>query len=312
MPSFSTEAPAPSSRRDFIRSGALLLGAAALSRAATADTRVPEPIIDVHQHVFYAGRTNAALLAHMRAMGVTTAVLMPAGDRGPGRPGGSGEHEAVLAETRAHPGQYVFFANEIPTDGESRKSLERQLRRGAIGIGEQKFRVDCDSPEMVRVAEVAREFDVPILLHFSHGIYNMHFERFHRMLERFPTVNFIGHSGAWWANIGQEYVQGNDGPLGPVTPGGLTDRYLSDYPNCFADLSAETGYNAIVRDEAHYREFIRRHPNQLLFGSDCDDAVGRPPICTGARTIAAIRRLAPDKAAERRILYENARRVLKL
>ncbi len=30
-------------------------------------------------------------------------------------------------------------------------------------------------------------------------------------------------------------------PKGPVTPGGLTDRYLSDYPNLYGDLSAGSG-----------------------------------------------------------------------
>jgi len=302
------------SRREFLRRSVLVLGYGGISQTAAAATGTDsvEPIVDIHQHLSYAGRTNDVLIAHQAAMGVTTTVLMPSGDRGPDHPGGSGEHEAVLALSRAFPMKFVFFANEVPTLADARQSLERQLRKGAIGIGEQKFRVDCDSPEMVMVAEVAREFDVPILLHFSHGLYNRRFERFHRMLERFPTVNFIGHSGAWWANIGKDYVEGIDSPRGPVNAGGLTDRYLRDYPNCFADLSAETGYRAIIRDEAHYREFMRRHQDQLVFGSDCDDGVGRAPLCTGARTIAAIRRLAPSKDIERKILHGNSRRLLKL
>ena len=93
-----------------------------------------EPIIDVHQHVLYAGRKDEGLTAHQRTMGVTTSVLMPSGDRGPGHPGGSGEHEAVLSLSRALPEEFVFFANEIPTHPNVQKSLERQLRRGAIGM----------------------------------------------------------------------------------------------------------------------------------------------------------------------------------
>ena len=206
-------------------------------------------MIDIHQHIVYNDRTVEQLIAHQRTMGVTTTVLLPTGDRGEGHPGGSGDHEAVLELCRTHPGEFVFFANEISDHAEAPKIIERQLRRGAIGIGEQKFRVDCDSPHIERIAEVARSFGVPVLMHFEHGRYNRHIERFHLMLERFPTVNFIGHAQAWWGNIHKNHEQTNNYPRGSVTPGGITDRYLSDYSNCFADLSAGSGYNAITRDE---------------------------------------------------------------
>ena len=49
-----------------------------------------------------------------------------------------------------------------------------------------------------------------------------------------------------------------------------------------------------------------------MFGSDCSDRIGEGEGCLGARILAAVRRLAPDAAAVRAILYENARRLLKL
>lgn len=298
------------SRRQFLVQAGGWLGAAALSRGATS--RAPAPVIDVHQHVNYSGRPDAALVRHQRTLGIATSVLMPSGDRGPGHPGGSGEHEAVVALCRAHPGEFVFFANEVTDHPEAPRILERQLRAGAIGIGEQKFRVDCDSPDLWRVAEVAREFDVPVLLHFQHATYNRHFERFHRTLERFPTVRFIGHAQEWWAHIDRRHAPGSNYPKGPVTPGGLTDRYLSDYPNCFGELSAGSGNNAIARDEEHFREFLRRHADKLMFGSDCSEATGRAPLCFAARTLDAVRRLSPSPEVERKVLHDNARRLLKL
>lgn len=297
------------SRRAFLRQAGLGFAFAALSRAADA---LPEPIIDVHQHVQYSGRADDVLLRHQRALGATTSILMPSGDRGAGHPGGSGEHAAVLALARSHPGEFRFFANEITTHPDAPRSIERQLRAGAIGIGEQKFRVDCDAPELWRIAEVAREYDVPILLHFQHATYNRHIERFHRTLEKFPTVKFIGHAQAWWAHIDRNHTGDNNYPKGPVTPGGLTDRYLTDYPNCYAELSAGSGNNAIIRDEDHFRWFIRRHADKLLFGSDCAEGVGRAPVCFAARTLDAVRRLSPSKAVERKILHANAQRLLKL
>ena len=38
-----------------------------------------EPIIDIHQHLNYADRTDAHFLQHQRHMGVTQTVLLPAG-----------------------------------------------------------------------------------------------------------------------------------------------------------------------------------------------------------------------------------------
>lgn len=55
---------------------------------------------------------------------------------------------------------------------------------------------------------------------------------------------------------------------------------------------------------------IHQHQDKLMFGSDCNDLIGRGPGCSGSRTIAAIRRLAASKEIERKILCGNAKRLL--
>ena len=40
-----------------------------------------EPVIDIHQHTNYSGRTDEELVAHQRRMGVTKTVLLPAGSK---------------------------------------------------------------------------------------------------------------------------------------------------------------------------------------------------------------------------------------
>ena len=271
-----------------------------------------EPIIDVHGHLNYSGRTDEAFLAHQNALGVTLTVVLPSGDRGATHPGGSGENEPARLFSLAHPGQYLYFANELADHPDAPKVVEAGLKKGAIGIGEQKFRVDCDSPHIMRLAEVARDYNVPMILHFEHELYNKHIERFHLVLEKFPTVKFIGHAVAWWGNIDKNHDQKSSYPTGPVTPGGLTDRYLTDYPNCYADVSARSGYGAIIRDEEFYKDFLKRHQDKIVYGSDCSETTGRAPSCFAANTIAAIRRLAPSKAVERKIFYENAKKLLRL
>ena len=125
-------------------------------------------------------------------------------------------------------------------------------------------------------------------------------------------VTFIGHAVMFWSYIDKNVVPKVGYPKGKVSPGGLTDRYLSDFPNLYADMSAGSGLNALIRDEDHARAFIARHQDRMLFGSDCADVAGVSPICTGANLISAIRRLSPSKAVERKLLYENARALFAL
>ena len=281
----------------------MLIGAAAAFAA--------EPVIDIHQHTHYHGRSNGDLIAHQRALGATTTVLLPAGSRY-GLAANAHGNDSVMALARAHPREFIFFANELPNIDEAPAVIRSVLRQGGRGIGEQKFPVDADSKFIQRVCDVARDFNVPVLLHFEHDVYNFGFDRFHRVLEKYPQVTFIGHAQTWWGNIDAEHEQKVMYPKGRVTPGGLTDRYLRDYPNMYGDLSAGSGLNALLRDEEHTREFLDRHRNKLLYGSDCADAEGRGPKCSGAQCLAAVRRLAPDAAAVRSILHDNAARLLRL
>src|SRR2546425_8640896 len=101
--------------------------------------------------------------------------------------------------------------------------------------------------------------------------YTTLFRSSHTMLDKFPKVNFIGHAQTWWANIDRNCDQVTMYPKGKVTPGGITDRLLSDYPNMYGDLSAGSGLNSMLRDEDQAREFLKRHQDKLMFGSDCTD-----------------------------------------
>lgn len=306
-------------RRDFLtRSALALLGATTLANDA-AD----EPIIDIHQHLGYSGRSDAALLAHQRAIGATTTILLPAGRRAsrPSTHQGAANglqaqalgNEACARFAQAHREAYVFGANEVPDLKETTREIERYLKRGAVVIAEQKFGVPCDSADMQKIYALARAYDVPVLMHWQFEMYNYGFERFYKMLERFPRVNFIGHAQTWWANIDKGHtVQSTLYPKGPVTAGGFTDRYLSDYANMFGDLSAGSGLNALTRDEDFTRDFLTRHQDKLLYGSDCSDSEGAGPKCQGSQTLAVIRRLAASTAIERKLLYGNAVGLLKL
>ena len=244
-------------------------------------------------------------------MGVSRTVLLPAGSR-LGLAAEAFGNDSVVALAARFPDEYVYFANELPDLPETRSVLEKYLNGGARGIGEQKFPVECDSEAMQLVYSIAREFDVPVLMHFQHEAYNFGIERLHTMLEEFPEVTFIGHAQTWWGNIDADHEQAVMYPKTPVTAGGITDRLLSDYPNIYGDLSAGSGLNSMLRDEEHARGFLERHQDRLVWASDCNDAVANGPDCIGSKSQAAVRSLAPDAEAARKILYGNAARLLKL
>ena len=256
-------------------------------------------------------------------MGITKTVLLPAGTpvsrpsthegKSNGLAAQTGGNESCYCIAREHPDRYIFFANEVTDLEDAPRTIEKYLKLGAGGIGEQKFNVECDSPESQRIYELAAAYGVPVLLHFQHGMYNKGFDRFHRMLEKFPKTNFVGHAQTWWANIDKDHSdQAVLYPKTKVTPGGLTERYLSDYHNMFGDMSAGSGLNSMMRDEDHARWFIEKHQDKLLYGSDCNDHAGTGPTCQGWMTIQTIGRLAQDEGAKRKILYANSARMFRI
>ena len=315
------ESPSLISRRDFMAGATTtVLGIA----GAQTDSRAQaEPIIDIHQHLGYSGRPDDVLLRHQHEMGITTTILLPAGRNvnSPSTHDGVSNglqaqclgNEACRRFSKAHSKAFRFGANEVPDVDGARREIERYLKLGGVVIAEQKFGVECDSREMQAIYALAAEHRVPVLMHWQFQMYNYGFERFHKMLEKYPKVNFLGHAQTWWGHIDRNNKdQSVMYPKGAVTPGGLTDRYLSDYSNMFGDLSAGSGLNALTRDEEFARDFIVRHQDKLVYGSDCSDHVGSGTACQGAQTIATIRRLSPNKAVERKLLYGNARKLFRL
>lgn len=284
---------------------------ALLAALPALNAQAGETILDIHQHSPYSGRTDDQMISHQDRMGISRTILLPAGIRY-GLAAGAGRNEICYRLTRKYPKKFLFFANEAPEPDNTKAEIEKYLKLGAIGIGEQKFPVDADSAHVHLIAQIAQDHKVPVLLHFEHNTYNIGFNRFYRILEKYPSVNFIGHAQTWWGNIDKDHQQEVMYPKQKVTPGGITDRYLTDYPNMYGDLSAGSGLNAMLRDEGHAREFLKRHANKLLYGSDCSDSMGHGDKCSGSKQIETIRRLSPSAAITRKIFWDNSIRLFRL
>ncbi len=272
------------------------------------------PLFDLHQHTRYYHRTDEQLLAHSRNLDVARTLLLPgAGWMIEGAPCGGNDTCRALASQAS--GHFVRFTTADAASPDAARIIEADLKTGAIGIGEQKFGVGVASAEMRRLYDLAREYSVPILIHFEHEKYNLGIENFEQILRQYPDVTFIGHAQTWWSNISAGGDPQDLYPIGKVTPGGLTDRLLSDYPNLYGDLSAGSGLNALRRDTEFARGFLARHRTRLIWGSDCPchDGAGagwKQRSCIGRETLTKLWELCAGPLHFRELVWDNGSRAI--
>ncbi len=279
------------------------------------------PVIDCH---FHPRRTLEANLAHLNGSGCQAAYLLA-------RLQMADDVKRFMAREPAR-----FAGYSVSTDvtvPDAVKLLTEAVKAGAHGFGEVKYHVAADGPEMRRLYAAAAELNVPVTLHFqevphtpTEGVFNTGFKRFDKMLEQFPKTTFVGHCDAFWANVSADYADDKDYPRTPIVRGGITDRWLSDYPNLFADLSANSGNNALTRDPSFTAGFLKRHKNKLFFGSDCSCADGHGSgisqngnpgasrlqgKCVARETLAVLKRNTTPELF-RQLVWENGHRVYNL
>jgi len=254
-------------RREFLGT-AVALAAAADALDGTADATWGGQILDCHFHLRGDGAGN---LVHMDGCGVDKAVILAfdAVDR-------------ARALQARHPARIAWAIAMDITRPEAESRLTQAIKDGGLGFGELKFHVEADGPELQRVYALAGELGVPVMVHFQEvehypgeGLWGTGFKRFEAMLKKYPKTAFIGHADAFWANVDAKYAEEASYPTGPIAKTGITDKLLGDYPNLFGDLSANSGNNAMSRDAAFTADFLTRHQDKLIFGSDCGCTDGK-------------------------------------
>jgi predicted TIM-barrel fold metal-dependent hydrolase len=298
-------------RRQFLRTSA---AATTASLLAQQSYEWGGPVLDIHLHQRADGELN---LAHINGSGVTKAVLLTRSQ--------SVEQSKALAAK--YPGRFVWFVSADVTKPESADVLTKAVKGGALGMGEIKYQVECDGPEMKRMYALAAELNVPIQIHFGdvpqasgNAVFNGGFKRFDAMLKAFPKTKFIAHADTFWANVGADYAYDTAYPIGPIKPGGISDKWLSDYPNFYGDMSANSCNNALNRDPEFMTGFLKRHQDKLMFGCDCSCSDGRgggttnpsPRLhgkCIARETLSAVRKMSPPDVFAK-IRWGNGTRLL--
>ena len=227
------------------------------------------PVLDTHLHL----RSDPdACFTHIKGCGVTNAILLT---RAP-------DEDKAKAEMTKRPSVFARSVSTDPAQPGADEVIRKAIGDGAVSVGEMKYHLALESPEMRRVYAVCADLQVPVMMHiqsFPHFPgelpYNTGYPEFDKVLRAYPKTTFIGHGDLFWAHISADVPANRGYPSGPIKPGGLTDKFLSDYPNLYADMSANSGNNALSRDNDFSRDFIVRHPSKLIFGSDCACADGK-------------------------------------
>jgi predicted TIM-barrel fold metal-dependent hydrolase len=307
-------------RREFLGTIAVAAVAPTLAHQDGRD-RASEwgsPVFDLHFHVRPQPASN---LAHLDGAAITKANLLTRG----------AALEQVKAVQAAAPGRFIWFSSYDVTQPDAERVLTQAVKNGAQGFGEMKFHVAADGPELRRIYALAADLQVPILIHFqevdhtpNEGTWSTGFAKtFDSVLKTYPRTTFIGHADAFWANVSADYHNEAVYPGGAVKRGGVTDKWLGDYANLFADMSAVSGNNAMARDPEFTADFLKRHQDKLLFGSDCSCRDGHgagynnpaaPQMagkCVARETLSVVER-STSTAIFQKIVWANVHKLLRI
>ncbi len=296
----------------------------------------PSRIIDAHQHAFWHGRDDAALVADLDEHGIEKAVLLT-WDATPLEQGAGAYEEAfnpahadssrphrglpladVVEAVRRHPERFVAGYCPHPLDPCAVRHLAAAIRMYDVRIcGEWKAAIALDDPRCVNLFRFCGEHELPVLFHldvpfrpFADGEgpkYSLEWyggtpANVARTLQACPDTRFIAHGPGFWRHISGDAETAAGGyPAGRVTPGGQVAALLDGFENLCADLSATSALNALQRDPGHGRAFVLKYHDRLLFGRD---------ECSGGLD-EFLRGLDLPAEATENIYHRNAERLLR-
>lgn len=291
-------------------------------------------IIDTHQHVFWHGRDDQALIRDMDEHEIDLAWLLtweiPASPvsadslhysfvLNPARSRPDGVHPGILLEDllaahRSHPGRFVLGYCPDPAKPDAVKLFEAACDMHGVRVcGEWKFRMLIDDPRSLELFRAAGRRRAPVVLHldvpylpttgstYQPAWYGGTVENLARVLEACPETIFIGHAPGFWRELSADAGNSPDAcPSSPLIPGGRIERMLDRHPNLMADLSAGSALRALKRDTEFTRTFLEKYADRMLFARDY----------YGGELLAFLRSLDLSQQILEKILRGNALRIL--
>jgi hypothetical protein len=235
-------------------------------------------IIDCHTHVNWQGHDADDAVRHMDRLGVDRAWVLSWEDKDGGIQPGAYQHlpvAEVIKAARRHPDRLVPFCGIDPRREDPERVLRELVDQGCKGYGEIKVRLLADNPDLLRMYRLCAELRLPVLIHIDVPLphtgmwYAGSVDALERSLLACPETDFIGHGPGFWREIsGSAPRSKKPYPAGKVRPGGKLPNLLTKYPHLYADLSANSGLNALRRDVPHARGFLKTFRKKVLYGTD--------------------------------------------
>ena len=247
-------------------------------------------IIDCHEHVILKrgfvpenGRTvttAAELVDIMDRKGIARMVVLPL--TSPETFDFVQSNEEVFQAVDAYPGRFIKFCNVDPRL--SRNSPEYDFTRvlsyykdqGCKGLGEFTANLWWDDARVHNLLGACEKVGFPVTFHIAVREFNIYglidepgLHGLERALRKFPKLTFLGHSQAFWSEVGRPTLEERGHyPKGKVEPEGRVPELMRRYTNLWGDLSAGSGCNAVSRDPEWGYAFIDEFQDRLLFALD--------------------------------------------
>lgn len=220
--------------------------------------------------------SSADMLPHLKKLGIRKGIILSSGEDNTR----AHSNDEVRQAAEAFPELYHWMCNLDKTDV---NTIEDRLRKykeqGAVGVGEFSVNEWINSPFIEAVFTAAEKLYLPILFHmspeagFNYGIADHPgLPLLEDALKRHPNLIFVGHSQPFWYEISadakEDIMARNSWGEGPVVPGGRLPYLFENYPNLYGDLSANSGGNALMRDQLFGLNFLEKYQDRLMFGTD--------------------------------------------
>ena len=281
--------------------------------------------IDLHLHVSRETIKNEQMfvssgkemIKHLHDLGIRKAVLMSMGNDVT-----FGKNLDNMQLAKLYPDTYAWMCNLDYKDEDT--ILERLLKyksEGAIGIGELAINQRIDSSFLQKVFEAAEKLNMPITFHmspevgYSYGIVDdPGLPLLEETLKKFPNLKLLGHSQSFWIEMSGDAPKDKEGRnswgQGKIVPNGRIPYLFEKYPNLYGDLSANSGGNAIMRDEKFGLAFLEKFQDRLFFATDMVNVEMEFPLGKWLDDKYENGNLSKD--AYEKICYKNAKRVFGL
>ena len=283
-------------------------------------------IIDAHNHPGWLGHNVDRFIENMDAHGIDRAWLLsweaPVIEYDPvyhrvllADSAGPVPFERCLWYKERAPDRFVLGYAPDPRCPEAIDRLEAAICLHGVRVyGELKLRMMYDNLDAVRMYRFCAEQGLPVVVHIDYELdqgtryprpnwwYGGGIEAFARALAACPQTAFVGHGPGFWAHVSADgQYKETAYPKGRVVAGGRVPQLFRKHANLYADLSAESGRNALSRDPDFGVSFVDEFQDRLLFGRDSYDG----------RLMELLESMGLSDEAMRKILSENAERLLR-